>query len=204
MASTPVKFIRAYDTSLTAKLVSVGGTGTPNASGYGCTNTNGMQSFTVAEALIGLFYAYAYDAAGEIAWQGYFDLLNDTETYYGFDDLATLVQAKSALAQSQANNAILATYAAPIATAAAESAAAAASAATAVSQTTPAAIRDSVNADGLDLQESLRVLLAVMAGKLSKPTALERVFRAIDDSKARVTATMDAQSNRVTITIDAS
>ncbi len=88
MATTTVTFLRDYDTALTAKLTSVGGTGTPNASGYACTNTNGLQSLSITEALVGEFYAYAYDSLGDIAYQGYVLLADDTETYRVDDTLA--------------------------------------------------------------------------------------------------------------------
>lgn len=91
MASTPVKFARQYSTSLTAKLVSAGGSGTPNASGYACTNSNGLQSFTVAEALVGAFYVYAYDSLSEIAYNGFVILADTTDAHFCVDDLPTAV-----------------------------------------------------------------------------------------------------------------
>lgn len=93
MASTPVRFVRSYHSSLTAKLVGVGGTGTPNASGYACTNTNGMQAFTVPESLAGAFYVYAHDAQSEIAYQGYVLLADTTDTHYVSDDASLIVSA---------------------------------------------------------------------------------------------------------------
>jgi hypothetical protein len=88
MATTTVTFLRDYDTALTAKLVSVGGTGTPNPAGYACTNTNGLQSFSITEALVGEFYVYAYDSLGDIAYQGYVLLADDTATYRVDDSVA--------------------------------------------------------------------------------------------------------------------
>lgn len=90
MPTTTVKFLRDYDTELTAKLVSVGGTGTPNAAGYACTNTNGLQSLTITESLVGEFYFYAYDSLGDIAYQGYVMLVDDTGTYRVDDVLQRL------------------------------------------------------------------------------------------------------------------
>jgi hypothetical protein len=101
-ANTPVKFTRPYPTSLTAKLVSVGGTGTPNAAGYACTSSNGLQSLTVAEALVGAFYIYAYDAGSEIAYSGFVVLADDTTTYYGFDDLTAANNASTSSALTAA------------------------------------------------------------------------------------------------------
>ena len=96
MATTTATFLRQYDTSLTAKLTSVGGTGTPNAAGYACTNTNGLQSLTITEALVGAFYGYAYDSLGDIAYQGYVVLADDTGTYR-FDDTIAAIKADAAL-----------------------------------------------------------------------------------------------------------
>ena len=85
MATTTVTFLRDYPAALTAKLTSVGGTGTPNASGYACTNTNGLQSLTITEALVGEFYLYAYDSLGDIAFQSYVTLADDTGVYRASD-----------------------------------------------------------------------------------------------------------------------
>lgn len=98
MATTTVTFLRDYDTALTAKLVSVGGTGTPNAAGYACTNTNGLQSISITEALVGEFYAYAYDSLGDIAYQGYVVLADDTGTYRIEDSLSVITAATQATA----------------------------------------------------------------------------------------------------------
>lgn len=88
MPTTTATFLRQYDTALTVKLVSVGGTGTPNASGYACTNTNGLQSISITEPLVGEFYCYAYDSLGDIAYQGYVLLADDTGTYRLDDAIA--------------------------------------------------------------------------------------------------------------------
>ena len=90
MATTIVKFLRDYDTALTAKLTSVGGTGTPNAAGYACTNTNGLQSLSITEALVGEFYCFAYDINDDIAYQGYVVLADDTGTYRVDDTIAAI------------------------------------------------------------------------------------------------------------------
>lgn len=90
MANTPVKFLRSYSSALTAKLVSAGGTGTPNASGYACTNSNGLQTFTVAEALVGLFYVYVHDSNDEIAYQGYVTLVDTTAVHRITDEVLNI------------------------------------------------------------------------------------------------------------------
>ena len=81
MANTTVTFLRASDDALTAKLTSVGGTGTPNAAGYACTDSDGLQSLTIPEALVGEFYLRAEDGSGDIAFQGYVTLQDDTGRY---------------------------------------------------------------------------------------------------------------------------
>lgn len=100
MANTPVKFLRSYSSALTAKLVSAGGTGTPNASGYACTNSNGLQTFTVAEDLVGLFYVYVHDANDEIAYNGFVVLADTTDTCYVVDEIAIALNAATAATQT--------------------------------------------------------------------------------------------------------
>lgn len=56
--------------------------------------------------------------------------------------------------------------------------------------------------DGFTVEQSLKLLLA-LAGKLSGAGTGTEVFRAVDDSKARITATVDASGNRTAITYDA-
>lgn len=98
MATTTATFLRDYATALTAKLTSVGGTGTPNASGYACTNTNGLQSISITESLVGEFYFYAYDSLGDIAFQGYVVLADDTGTYRVEDSVEVLKIPRAAAA----------------------------------------------------------------------------------------------------------
>lgn len=63
------------------------------------------------------------------------------------------------------------------------------------------AILASGDADGLSVEESLKILLAAMAGKATI-SATSSVFRAVDDSKPRITATTTASGNRTAITLD--
>ncbi len=56
--------------------------------------------------------------------------------------------------------------------------------------------------DGLTLTELLRVIGAVLIGKASGLDTTTAIFRAIDDSKDRVEATVDADGNRSAVTID--
>lgn len=58
---------------------------------------------------------------------------------------------------------------------------------------------------GLTPREALRLIVAVAAGKLSGAGTATEVFRnAIADSKDRITATVDEDGNRATITVDLS
>ena len=57
--------------------------------------------------------------------------------------------------------------------------------------------------DGFTLEETQKILMAAMAGKVSGGGTTNMVFRAADDSKARVTATVDSNGNRTVITLDA-
>ena len=54
----------------------------------------------------------------------------------------------------------------------------------------------------LDLQEMMRIILAATAGKSSGGGTVTLVFRDAADSKARITATVDANGNRTAMTLD--
>jgi hypothetical protein len=56
--------------------------------------------------------------------------------------------------------------------------------------------------DGLTMRQAMRVVLAALAGK-SSGGSLNDVVRAVDDSKPRITATIDAQGHRTAVTVDA-
>ena len=58
--------------------------------------------------------------------------------------------------------------------------------------------------DGKTYAETLRLMAAVLLGKASGLDTDTAVYRAIDDSKTRVTATVDANGNRTAVTLDAS
>ena len=60
-----------------------------------------------------------------------------------------------------------------------------------------------VNADGYDLEESMRLVLAALVGKATA-TSTTFTARAADDSKARITATTSADGDRTAVTLDAS
>jgi hypothetical protein len=54
----------------------------------------------------------------------------------------------------------------------------------------------------LDLQEMMRIILAATAGKSSGGGTVTLTFRDAADSKARITATVDANGNRTAMTLD--
>jgi len=56
--------------------------------------------------------------------------------------------------------------------------------------------------DGYTLEEALKLILAAVAGKASKPVAGQIIYRAADDSKDRITATVN-QGERSAVTLDA-
>lgn len=58
-----------------------------------------------------------------------------------------------------------------------------------------------IDADGYDLEQSLKVLLAVVAGEATV-TPTSAIFEAVDGSKARVTATTTTDGDRTSITRD--
>jgi len=60
-----------------------------------------------------------------------------------------------------------------------------------------------ISADGYDLEQAIRLILAADAGKLSGGGTTTEIMRAADDSKARITATVDSSGNRTAITLDA-
>lgn len=65
-----------------------------------------------------------------------------------------------------------------------------------------AAILAAGDVDGYSLEETLKLCLAALAGKLSGAATTTIVIRAADDSKDRITATVDADGNRSAITLD--
>lgn len=66
-----------------------------------------------------------------------------------------------------------------------------------------AAILAAGDVDGYSVEETLKLCLAALAGKLSGAATATVTIRAADDSKARITATVDANGNRSAVTLDA-
>lgn len=68
----------------------------------------------------------------------------------------------------------------------------------------PDALLDSVNGveTGYSVRHSLRFILAFAAGKLSGAATSTVVIRDINDTKDRISATVDANGNRTAITLD--
>lgn len=58
--------------------------------------------------------------------------------------------------------------------------------------------------DGFTLEQTLKLCLAALAGKLGGADTTEVTIRAADDSKTRITATVTAAGNRTVVTLDAS
>lgn len=57
--------------------------------------------------------------------------------------------------------------------------------------------------DGYSLEQSLKLCLAALAGKVSGAATTTVAIRAADDSKARITATVTADGDRTALTLDA-
>ena len=57
--------------------------------------------------------------------------------------------------------------------------------------------------DGYSLEETLRLCLSSLAGKVSGAETTSIVFRSADDSKDRISATVTADGNRQSVTLDA-
>jgi hypothetical protein len=57
--------------------------------------------------------------------------------------------------------------------------------------------------DGFTVEQAWKLALAVLAGKVSGAATATNVFRAADDSKDRITATVDGDGNRSAVTLDA-
>ena len=58
------------------------------------------------------------------------------------------------------------------------------------------------NIDGYNIEEALKLCLAVLAGKISGAGTTTILIRAADDSKDRITATVDSNGNRSSVSID--
>lgn len=63
-------------------------------------------------------------------------------------------------------------------------------------------LSDSGDVDGLTLEQALKVMLAALCGKARKPATNQIVYRAVDDSKDRITAIVSA-GTRSSVTLDA-
>lgn len=57
--------------------------------------------------------------------------------------------------------------------------------------------------DGYTLEQAQKLELAALAGKVSGGSTTSVVIRAADDSRARITATVDGSGNRTALTLDA-
>ena len=57
--------------------------------------------------------------------------------------------------------------------------------------------------DGFNLEEAMKICLSALGAKVSGAGTTTITFRAADDSKDRITATVDTDGNRSSITLDA-
>jgi mevalonate kinase len=64
------------------------------------------------------------------------------------------------------------------------------------------AILSSGDVDGYSLEETLKLCLAVLAGKISGAGTGTITIRSADDSRNRIVATTDNDGNRLSITLD--
>ena len=68
---------------------------------------------------------------------------------------------------------------------------------------TAAEIMAAGDVDGFTLEEAMKLCLAGLAGKLAGAAGLSITIQAADDSKTRITATVDSSGNRSAVTLDA-
>lgn len=61
-----------------------------------------------------------------------------------------------------------------------------------------------IDVDGYSQQEALRIMLAAMAGGVAGAGTTTNTIQAADGSKARITATVDTNGNRSSLTLDGS
>lgn len=109
MANTKISFISYEDEILTVYLTGlIGATGTPNPSGYEALDVldEGLYLATLPEALIGEFSVKALDSTSGVAYRGYTNILDDTNTYRCYDyvnveiDLTDVINSISSLSSS--------------------------------------------------------------------------------------------------------
>jgi hypothetical protein len=67
----------------------------------------------------------------------------------------------------------------------------------------PDAVLAAGDVDGFTLEEAMKLCLAGLAGKLAGAAGVTVTIQAADDSKARITATVDSDGNRTAVTLDA-
>lgn len=64
------------------------------------------------------------------------------------------------------------------------------------------AILDDVVEGGLTLRQTTRIMLSALAGKVSGGGTAEIIFKGVDGTTARITATVDANGNRTAVVIN--
>lgn len=73
----------------------------------------------------------------------------------------------------------------------------------ALNDITAATVLAAGDIDGFTLENAMKLSVAALAGKLSGAATTTVTIRAADDSKDRITATVDADGNRTAVTLDA-
>jgi hypothetical protein len=73
----------------------------------------------------------------------------------------------------------------------------------ALNNITAAAVLAAGDIDGYSLESALKLVLAALSGELSGAGTTTILIRAADDSKVRITATVDGSGNRSALTLDA-
>lgn len=68
--------------------------------------------------------------------------------------------------------------------------------------TTPGLIMESIVETGFSVEQSLRLILSALAGKLSGAPSGPILIRDVNDTKNRINATVDANGNRTAVTTD--
>jgi hypothetical protein len=68
--------------------------------------------------------------------------------------------------------------------------------------TTPDTVLDTPVESGVTLRQAMRVMMAVLAGKVTGGSGPTTVFRDVNDTKDRVTSTVDSSGNRSSVIID--
>jgi hypothetical protein len=154
-----------------------------NAQPVIATDTNGypiVSAYSLYDAGAGADVVFNHGASAAIDPRRLDAAVSTRASQTSVDDLPTNAELATALAA--ADDAVLAAVA---------------------TKPTLAQILAGGDVDGYTLEETLKLCLAALSGKLSGAATTTVTIRAADDSKARLTATVDASGNRSAVTYDA-